>query len=67
MLIFTAVRITITFHYHLHKSLLLNPANYIIFFFGATARIWALAYLHETLRFTSVFYILDSRQDSLAG
>jgi hypothetical protein len=25
------------------------------FFFGATARIWALAYLHETLRFTSVF------------
>jgi hypothetical protein len=29
-----------------------------IFFFGATAQIWALAYLHETLRFTSVFYIL---------
>jgi hypothetical protein len=25
------------------------------FFFGATAPIWALAYLHETLRFTSVF------------
>jgi hypothetical protein len=23
--------------------------------FGATARIWALAYLHETLRFTSVY------------
>jgi hypothetical protein len=32
-----------------------------IFFFGATAPIWALAYLHETLRFTSVFYISDSR------
>jgi hypothetical protein len=26
-----------------------------IFFFGATAPIWALAYLHETLRFTLVF------------
>jgi hypothetical protein len=25
------------------------------FFFGATAPVWALAYLHETLRFTSVF------------
>jgi hypothetical protein len=25
------------------------------FFLGATAPIWALAYLHETLRFTSVF------------
>jgi hypothetical protein len=25
------------------------------FFFGAAAPIWALAYLHETLRFTSVF------------
>jgi hypothetical protein len=25
------------------------------FFFGATTPIWALAYLHETLRFTSVF------------
>jgi hypothetical protein len=31
------------------------------FFFSATARILALAYLHETLRFTSVYYILDSR------
>jgi hypothetical protein len=31
------------------------------FFFGATAPIWALAYLHETLRFTSVLQILDSR------
>jgi hypothetical protein len=30
------------------------------FFFGATTPIWALAYLHETLRFTSFFYILDS-------
>jgi hypothetical protein len=27
----------------------------IFFFFGATAPICALAYLHETLRFTSVF------------
>jgi hypothetical protein len=27
----------------------------IFFYFGATAPIWALAYLHETLRFTSVF------------
>jgi hypothetical protein len=27
----------------------------LFFFFGATAPIWALAYLHETLRFTSVF------------
>jgi hypothetical protein len=26
-----------------------------IFFFGATAQIWALAYLYETLRFTSVY------------
>jgi hypothetical protein len=25
------------------------------FTFGATAPIWALAYLHETLRFTSVY------------
>jgi hypothetical protein len=29
--------------------------------FGATAPIWALAYLYETLRFTSVYYILDIR------
>jgi hypothetical protein len=27
----------------------------LFFFFGATAPIWVLAYLHETLRFTSVF------------
>jgi hypothetical protein len=27
----------------------------VFFFFGATAPVWALAYLHETLRFTSVF------------
>jgi hypothetical protein len=26
-----------------------------MFSFGATPPIWALAYLHETLRFTSVF------------
>jgi hypothetical protein len=35
--------------------------SYLFFFFGATAPIWALAYLHETLRFTSVLQILDSR------
>jgi hypothetical protein len=29
---------------------------YIYIFIGATAPIWALAYLHETLRFTSVFF-----------
>jgi hypothetical protein len=31
-----------------------EPLDYI-FFFGATAPIWALAYLNETLRFTSDF------------
>jgi hypothetical protein len=36
--------------------------TYVFFFyFGATAPIWALAYLHETLRFTSVLQTLDSR------
>jgi hypothetical protein len=36
--------------------------DWLLFFFsGATAPIWALAYLNETLRFTSVFSILDSR------
>jgi hypothetical protein len=30
--------------------------NIPFFFIGATAPIWALAYLHETLRFTSVFF-----------
>jgi hypothetical protein len=34
---------------------LLLPLPYLFFPFGATAHIWALAYLHETLRFTSVF------------
>jgi hypothetical protein len=33
----------------------------VFFFLGATAPIWALAYLHKALHFTSVFYILDSR------
>jgi hypothetical protein len=28
---------------------------FMFFIFGATAPIWALAYLHESLRFTSVF------------
>jgi hypothetical protein len=27
----------------------------VFFSYGATAPIWTLAYLHETLRFTSVF------------
>jgi hypothetical protein len=29
--------------------------SYVFFFLGAAAPIWAMAYLHETLRFTSVF------------
>jgi hypothetical protein len=33
----------------------------VFFSFGAIALIWALAYLHETLRFTSVYQILDTR------
>jgi hypothetical protein len=33
----------------------------IFFSYGATAPNGALAYLHETLRFTSVFLILDRR------
>jgi hypothetical protein len=32
-----------------------SAMNTYFFSFGATAPIWALAYLHETLRFTSVF------------
>jgi hypothetical protein len=35
--------------------------NIYIFLFGAAAPIWALAYLHETLRLTSVYEILDRR------
>jgi hypothetical protein len=31
------------------------------FSFGATAPIRALAYLHETFRFTSIYLIADSR------
>jgi hypothetical protein len=30
-------------------------ADYIFFSFGATAPIWAFAYLHETRSYTSVF------------
>jgi Flp pilus assembly protein TadG len=33
----------------------------LFFSYGATAPIGASAYLNETFRFTSVFYILDSR------
>jgi hypothetical protein len=34
-----------------------NPSILVqnFFFFGATAPIWALAYFHETLHFTSVY------------
>jgi hypothetical protein len=39
---------------HPHESWF-SWAERIFFSFGATAPIWALAYLHETLRFTSVF------------
>jgi hypothetical protein len=37
--------------------------DYSVYFFsfGATAPIWALAYLHEILRFTSVYKILGIR------
>jgi hypothetical protein len=36
--------------------------NLLFFFsYGATAPNGALVYLHETLRFTSVFLILDRR------
>jgi hypothetical protein len=35
--------------------------QYIFFSYGATAPNGALAYLHETLRFTSVFLFLDRR------
>jgi hypothetical protein len=43
------------------KFILTKQLKYFFFSFGATAPIWALAYLHETLRFTSVLQILDSR------
>jgi hypothetical protein len=33
----------------------LDDTNQHFIFLGATAPIWALAYLHETLRFTSTF------------
>jgi hypothetical protein len=42
----------------IYLCMLIRWAGHILptfFFFGATAPIWALAYLHETLRFTSVF------------
>jgi hypothetical protein len=32
-----------------------GDTHFHFFYFGATAPIWALAYLHETLRFTSVY------------
>jgi hypothetical protein len=37
------------------RSSALHIADIYFFYFGATAPIWALAYLHETPRFTSVF------------
>jgi hypothetical protein len=44
-----------------YSDLRLQSSFNVFFFFGATAPIWAFAYLHETLRFTLVFLILDSR------
>jgi hypothetical protein len=35
--------------------------GFVFFSYGATAPNGALAFLHETFRFTSVFLILDSR------
>jgi hypothetical protein len=35
--------------------MMLNSELYIVFSFGATAPILASAYLHETLRFISVY------------
>jgi hypothetical protein len=40
--------------WHEHWNIKISE-NKTLFFFGATAPIWALAYLHETLHFTSVF------------
>jgi hypothetical protein len=43
---------------------MIKSLNYLYLYFfsyGATAPNGALAYLHETLRFTSVFLILDRR------
>jgi hypothetical protein len=41
----------------LSLTMILHILTFYLFFysFGATAHIWALAYLHETLRFTSVY------------
>jgi hypothetical protein len=39
-------------------SLFLAFTQMLSFSFGATAPILTLAYLHETFRFTSVYYIL---------
>jgi hypothetical protein len=45
-----------------NKNIRYRGINELIFFsYGATAPNGALAYLHETLRFTSVFLILDRR------
>jgi hypothetical protein len=50
-------------HIHTVKIILVLEliAVYIYISFGATAPIWALAYLHKTLRFISVYQILDIR------
>jgi hypothetical protein len=37
------------------NTLLKGEDIFLFFSFGATAHIWALAYLHETFRFTSVY------------
>jgi hypothetical protein len=47
----------------LERANLNHWTTYVIWLFFSLALQpnWALAYLHETLRFTSVFSILDSR------
>jgi hypothetical protein len=44
--------VSIILHVHMLR---LVSIDFLFFFFGATAPSWALAYLREILRFTSVF------------
>jgi hypothetical protein len=46
---------TTVFCFNLFIEFCVTISHSHVFFFGARAPIWALAYLHETLRFTSVF------------
>jgi hypothetical protein len=43
------------YHYNFQLFLYYKQVMKYFFPFGATAHIWALAYLHETFRFTSVY------------